>query len=619
MVTVNESIQKAKRLKSGKKNPPTAKEKLKIAQQTYDDPWTQAGEELATDPRIKDTRKTVVQSKSKSKPKLRTTPKTKDGLNTYKAPKSKKKTKAKKPLSRLKQWFKKIRRGAPDLRMPKSRKVSSFKGTAAEYADEWARWHKKYADTDGVLSKAKKYDFYEKVGVLYTEEGFKIKPNQSNRKNKITGEKIDNWSNTLDGGKADLRQAVRNRRETVLTYMFGGDELDITKAADNARDLGLGKRTAHHIFGGAEFAPFIDDIVAGLMAPPGSETNKWARWAADQGRNHFRTSQWFAGNTAQAYRMLTDDQHVAQGFGNLNVHQEEAANLITRTAKGGSRIGWDQAQGTVHGIPTDEYISRLPLKRQYRLDIDDAFGPKYLSGRGGKYVRGPLVDGVSQGITKGLTRWDALEIFLQESLPIRDEITQMVMKANPAKGDVLPNVKIGEAYQEYYGVNRYGDPNTASQIADDQILRGGRPQSAFRSLSPDGMPYDASGMRADFSPTVNSEAEEIFGSIDRAQVKGANIGGNVPTSVLRARAKHLALLGLAGVSVLGTGASAAETAVRTDIASKTGDWRDKAQAGISGFSLANDVASYSGAWALPGAILSMGADGLNWIIDDLRR
>ena len=102
------------------------------------------------------------------------------------------------------------------------------------------------------------------------------------------------------------------------------------------------------------------------------------------------------------------------------------------------------------------------------------------------------------------------------------------------------------------------------------------------------------------------------------QIKGSKFSGNVPTSILRSRAKQLALLGIAGVSVVGTGASAAETAVRTDIARQTGDWRDKAQAGISGFSLANDVGSYSGVWALPGAVLSTGADGLNWLIDDLR-
>ena len=141
---------------------------------------------------------------------------------------------------------------------------------------------------------------------------------------------------------------------------------------------------------------------------------------------------------------------------------------------------------------------------------------------------------------------------------------------------------------------------------------GLKPSGRNMRFGPDGMPLGN-------SIEGNNEVKEIFNSIDASQVKGAKVGRNVPTSVLRARAKNLAMLGIAGVSVFGTGASAAETAIRTNIARQSGDWRDKVQAGISGFSLANDVASYSGVWALPGAVLSTGADGLNWIIDDLRR
>lgn len=129
-------------------------------------------------------------------------------------------------------------------------------------------------------------------------------------------------------------------------------------------------------------------------------------------------------------------------------------------------------------------------------------------------------------------------------------------------------------------------------------------------------PNPATGLRN--SPEALALVQGMENDISIKQIKGSKFSGNVPTSILRSRAKQLALLGIAGVSVVGTGASAAETAVRTDIARQTGDWRDKAQAGISGFSLANDVGSYSGVWALPGAVLSTGADGLNWLIDDLR-
>lgn len=80
-----------------------------------------------------------------------------------------------------------------------------------------------------------------------------------------------------------------------------------------------------------------------------------------------------------------------------------------------------------------------------------------------------------------------------------------------------------------------------------------------------------------------------------------------------------AAAGLTGISILGTGASAAETKTRTDIASETGDLADKIQAGISGLSLAADVASYNPVAAIPGAIISTGADALNIGIDMFRQ
>ena len=145
----------------------------------------------------------------------------------------------------------------PDLTILKRKMTSTFNGTVEEYADAWRKWRKKYA-VNGVLSDELKQLFYKKKGVLYTEEGFKVRPNQS----ELGG--VKNFTETLDDGMGDFRKAVRNQRETVLTYMFGGTELDIKKAAKLAREAGLGDRTAHHIFGGAEFAPFVDDIVEGL-------------------------------------------------------------------------------------------------------------------------------------------------------------------------------------------------------------------------------------------------------------------------------------------------------------------------------------------------------------------
>lgn len=80
----------------------------------------------------------------------------------------------------------------------------------------------------------------------------------------------------------------------------------------------------------------------------------------------------------------------------------------------------------------------------------------------------------------------------------------------------------------------------------------------------------------------------------------------------------LAAGGAALLGPLGTAASAAETAERTRIADETGNIVDRVQAGISGFSLAADAASYVPIATIPATIASTGADVLNMGIDTLR-
>tara|TARA_Y100000401_G_scaffold12558_1_gene8577 strand:+ start:1430 stop:2446 length:1017 start_codon:yes stop_codon:yes gene_type:complete len=87
---------------------------------------------------------------------------------------------------------------------------------------------------------------------------------------------------------------------------------------------------------------------------------------------------------------------------------------------------------------------------------------------------------------------------------------------------------------------------------------------------------------------------------------------------MRKLAGKAAAAGVLGVGFLGTGASASETVTRTQIASETGDIADKIQAGISGISLAADVASYNPITAIPGTVISTGADATNIIIDQFR-
>jgi len=119
------------------------------------------------------------------------------------------------------------------------------------------------------------------------------------------------------------------------------------------------------------------------------------------------------------------------------------------------------------------------------------------------------------------------------------------------------------------------------------------------------------------SQTINEEVLTKLGlSKTDLNPKLLSMGNDVMS--LRKIAKGGAIAGIMGVSVIGTGASAVETDARVKIAKKTNNWMDKTQAGISGFSLANDLGSYTGIWALPGGVLSTGADLLNMTIDSAR-
>jgi hypothetical protein len=111
--------------------------------------------------------------------------------------------------------------------------------------------------------------------------------------------------------------------------------------------------------------------------------------------------------------------------------------------------------------------------------------------------------------------------------------------------------------------------------------------------------------------------------------KGNAVGGNYQYEPLieskggsirfrRGVATSLAAGGLAALGPLGTAASAAETTERVRIADETGDLVDRVQAGISGFSLAADTASYIPAATIPATIASTAADALNVGIDTFR-
>lgn len=105
--------------------------------------------------------------------------------------------------------------------------------------------------------------------------------------------------------------------------------------------------------------------------------------------------------------------------------------------------------------------------------------------------------------------------------------------------------------------------------------------------------------------------EDLFSRMQKLNLETKN--GSIRLN--RKAMTALAAGGIAALGPLGTAASAAEVKGRTEIAGETGNIVDQAQAGIAGVSLAGDVASYNPITAIPGALISTGADALNVVID----
>ena len=105
------------------------------------------------------------------------------------------------------------------------------------------------------------------------------------------------------------------------------------------------------------------------------------------------------------------------------------------------------------------------------------------------------------------------------------------------------------------------------------------------------------------------DREDVLRSYEALTVSNGSVKLN------RKALTGLAAGGLLALGPLGTAASAAEVKGRTEVAAETGNIVDQAQAGIAGASLAGDLATYNPITAIPGALLSTGADALNVVID----
>lgn len=139
----------------------------------------------------------------------------------------------------------------------------------------------------------------------------------------------------------------------------------------------------------------------------------------------------------------------------------------------------------------------------------------------------------------------------------------------------------------------------------EEMARAGQEQYDISRFAPD-VPNPQAGTARVIQPATPRGPT--------ATTKGVPKGLMPDRKTLRA----MAAAGIMAPSVLGSMASAAETAGRVQLARETGNPVDWLQAGLAGASSAGDLAGYTGALAIPGEVVSTAADLANVAIDTAR-
>ena len=380
---------------------------------------------------------------------------------------------------------------------PKSNRKTTAKGKYAnleEYKKAWAAWRKKHTKPNGIVPREAMKSFYKKYGEHFDKEGRKYRPGYGERE--INGKTFKTAGKELTTS-TDSGILRRADREQVLTYMFGGDELSITEAAKRAVKSGYDDYSAHHKFGSAEFEPFIDDIIEGLRAPKTSALHQQAMEKLEAGKAYFRNSKYFAGNVEQNYKMLTDLQH-KKSKNPKNLHQLLYEHGVTANL---GKSPWYQKsvledlaalRGTdgIYGQSTVDYLQSLPWSKEeslsYTRQLPGTPGKKHLRGKPYKTLK-TGVDAVPD--PNKWSRWHAMELWMDQSGGLRDELTTIARKSAPdltrtaaqRLKDSVSDVPIGQTLQKQHGLIasgaekfRGGDTMALAFQSDDALTAAAR-------------------------------------------------------------------------------------------------------------------------------------------------
>lgn len=329
---------------------------------------------------------------------------------------------------------------------PANKRTHTAKVDLDTYIEKWMAFRED-ALRKGELSVKTWKDFNKEHGDFIDENGLKYKPSNINRPGKI--------STTID-----FNQNLRKWRGEILTYMFGGTPIDsasfgkqwMTEEYDKyGYPVEGGDFEAHHWYGNAEAAPWVDDIIDDWFE--GGDLRQRSRSMIEAGRAYFEDSPYYLGDVKENYRLYTGPQHtgrdskkIAGMFPELSVHGRQGPSFDFGTDVTGS-MGRSPFIGTqnipsytlhedvdldksdflerpkgVRGQDTVDYIRSRPWSKEETLRFveDEVVGGK---GRK-KKLKNPVPN---EDI---VSRWSSFEDHIKYSGGIRDDLEVEILN-NP--------------------------------------------------------------------------------------------------------------------------------------------------------------------------------------------
>ena len=330
---------------------------------------------------------------------------------------------------------------------PKNKRTHTATVDLDTYIEKWTAFRNE-ALKKGELSKKTWGDFNKEYGDFIDENGLKYKPGLNNgRPGKLST-------------SVDYSQSLRKWRGEVLTYMFGGTPIDSAKFGEKwMTGLEVDEYgypidgvdvEAHHWYGNAEAAPWIDDIIDEHF----NGDKSTARAMIESGRAYFEDSPFFLGDVQENYRLFTGPQHtgrdskkIAGMFPELSIHgrlgpdwgygTDVTASMGRSPLVGNVKLhshtvheDIDLDKSAFHSRPpgvkgqnTAEYIRERPWSKEETLRFveDEVVGGK---ARKGPYLKDPIPD------RSYVNRWSSFWDHIEQSGGIRDELVNEVLN-NP--------------------------------------------------------------------------------------------------------------------------------------------------------------------------------------------